>query len=155
MLRSLRFKKLIAEKGADQLTVGDVMATHPVTLGPEAKIWDAVEIMESQGFNHIPIVQDGKLMGLLTERHVRDAVPSIILVADARARQKSLEATRVTKVWIENPRTITSQTLLRRAIPTMRRLKAGSLPVVDAGKLVGILTGGDLITALEAILSGD
>ena len=77
MLRSICFKKLIAEKGSAHLTVGDVMATHPVTLGPEAKIWDAVEIMESQGFNHIPIVQDGKLLGLLTERHVRDAVPSI------------------------------------------------------------------------------
>ena len=66
----------------------------PSRFDADARLSDAVRLMESRGILHIPVLHDGRLTGLLTERHIRDAVPSILLVDDDRAREISLSATR-------------------------------------------------------------
>jgi acetoin utilization protein AcuB len=132
--------------------VRDAMTPDPVTLPPTAHLADAVELMEARGVQHLPIVTGGALVGLLSERHVRDALPSVLTLRDPVARRRFLAATRIDQVWIPDPLTISPNESILAAIATMRAKKAGSLPVVEGGKLVGILTSGDLITLLERML---
>jgi len=132
--------------------VREAMTADPRTLTPGAHLADAVELMESRGIQHLPIVSNGMLVGLLSERHVRDALPSILTLRDPIARRKFLAATRIDQVWIANPLTIGPDETILDAIALMRSKKAGSLPVIEDGRLVGILTSGDLITMFERTL---
>jgi len=135
-------------------TVGEIMTPDPVTLHSDAKLSEAWDLMETRHILHIPIVDDGVLVGLLSERQMRDAMPSIILMSDPEGRQKSLRLTRVSQVWHPGPRTVAPTTTVLDAIKTMRRDRLGSLPVLNEGRLVGILTAGDLISFLERLLNG-
>jgi acetoin utilization protein AcuB len=137
------------------LTVGDVMTPSPKTLGPDSRLSEAWELMDEHNFMHVPVVDGDRLVGLLSERHVRDAMPSVLTLSDPEGRKKALHLTRVSQVMLTAPKSLAPTTLLRDAIKTMRRYKAGSLPIVDRGHLVGILTAGDLITVLERILSDE
>ncbi|HEX7480380.1 MAG TPA: CBS domain-containing protein [Polyangiales bacterium] len=128
------------------------MTASPRTIEHDSRVSEAMDLMEGTGIRHLPVVRDGKLAGLLTERHLRDALPSILTLRDPTARRKSLEATRVHQIWIENPVTVEPGASLLSVIAVMRRLRASSLPVVEHGALVGIITSGDLITVLEGVL---
>lgn len=128
------------------------MAPTPVTIAPEARLSEAVELMKTRNIHHLPVVRGDKLVGVLSERHIRDATPSILMLSDPEARQRSLYLTHVEQVCIKDPVTVAPGDSLLVAIGAMRRVRAGSVPVVDHGRLVGILTSGDLITLLEKLL---
>ncbi len=148
-----RFMPLLANKRLEELRVADIMTKNPVTLDENALLSDAWSIMETKGVLHIPVVREGMLVALLTERHLRDAMPSVLLIDDPALRHKALEVTRVAQVWIPNPATACPGDDLVKAIRSMRHVKAGSLPVVDdRHRVVGIVTSGDLISLLETVL---
>jgi acetoin utilization protein AcuB len=139
---------------APELCVADVMTPDPVAIDASAHLSDAVTLMEAHGVRHLPVVRGGILAGLLSERHLRDAMPSVLTLSDPVARKRFLSATRVTQVWIESPKTISPQAPVAVAIHAMRNLRAGSLPVTDGkSRLVGIITSGDLLNLLERLLS--
>lgn len=133
--------------------VRDVMIKAPVTIAPDARLSDAVELMKSRNIHHLPVMRGDQLVGLLSERHVRDAMPSILMLSDREARQRALYLTHVEQVCIKDPTTVAPDDTLLIAIAAMRRVRGGSLPVIDHGRLVGIVTSGDLITLLEKMLS--
>ncbi len=132
--------------------VRDVMTRSPLTVTPRTHLAEAVTLMEAKGVRHLPVLEGRRLVGLLSERHVRDALPSVLTLQDPEARRRFLAATRVSQVWIQNPSTIHPDAPLIDAITRMRRLRAGSLPVVAATELVGILTSADLINAFDRVL---
>jgi len=132
--------------------VGDCMTADPVTVPEDARAARVLELMEQYNIKHVPVVRDGNLVALVSERHLRDAMPSILTLKNRVARRKTLELTPVLEIAIDDPETVEPDTSLLEAIRRMRRLRAGSLPVVANGKLVGILTGGDLISLLETLL---
>jgi acetoin utilization protein AcuB len=133
--------------------VGDVMAKNPATIAPDARLSDAVELMKAKNIHHLPVMRGQELVGLLSERHVRDAMPSILLLKDREARNRSLYLTHVEQVCIKDPTTVAPGDSVLVAIAAMRRVRGGSVPVLDQGRLVGILTSGDLITLLEQLLA--
>jgi len=128
------------------------MTADPVTVPEDARAARVLELMEQYNIKHVPVVRDGILVALVSERHLRDAMPSILTLKNRVARRKTLELTPVLEIAIDEPETVEPDTSLLEAIRRMRRLRAGSLPVVANGKLVGILTGGDLISLLETLL---
>lgn len=128
------------------------MTADPVTVPEDARAARVLELMEQYNIKHVPVVRDGILVALVSERHLRDAMPSILTLKNRVARRKTLELTPVLEIAIDDPETVEPDTSLLEAIRRMRRLRAGSLPVVANGKLVGILTGGDLISLLETLL---
>lgn len=129
------------------------MTEDPLTVGVHANASDAFKIMQKYNVMHVPVTEDGVLVALVSERHVRDALPSILTLKDPLARSRCLRATRVDQIWIQRPETTTQATPLVDAIAQMRRLRAGSLPVVEGRQLVGILTAGDLIGYLSEVLA--
>lgn len=149
---SMRHLDIASADALRALCVRDVMTASPRTIDHASHVSEAMDLMEQANVRHLPVLRDGKLAGLLTERHVRDAMPSILTLHDPSARRRSLEVTRVHQIWIEAPVTIEPDASLLSAIAVMRRLRGGSLPVVEHGALVGIITAGDLITVLESVL---
>ena len=115
----------------------------------------ARELLEEHRVNQLVVLRDGKLVGIVTDRDVRDASPSIPQQLAAGSRRPpglppdaDPARIRVEDVMSPEVRTVTPETSIVEAATLMRRERIGSVPVIDGGKIVGILTRSNLLDAL-------
>jgi len=116
------------------MLVGKRMTKTPVIIRSEERLSEAREKMLRGRFRRLPVVSDGKLVGIVTDR-------------DLRAHTGYLERTKVNGVMTEKVRTVSPSTTLEEAAQTMLKLQIGGLPVVENGQLVGIITTSDVMKA--------
>jgi acetoin utilization protein AcuB len=117
----------------------------PVTVIPaEASIGEANELMLSRSFRHLPVVDQGRLVGVLTDRDIRYATSSLCQTPRDAGDPVSL-------IMSRHPLTADPLDPVEDAARIMREHKIGCLPVVDGTELVGILTGMDLLDALMTL----
>ena len=142
-------------------TVRDVMTRSPITIDPEAALETAAAVMYEREIRHLPVVDDtGRLIGILSDRDVRGVVlaPALgqYLSESARKSLETLSAAlrdvRVRDAMTWDHVTIEPGAPLAQAAALMVEARFGSLPVVDAGRLVGIVTERDVLKALAVML---
>ncbi|HLI80073.1 MAG TPA: universal stress protein [Candidatus Binataceae bacterium] len=120
---------------ADKKSVGAWMTHNPVIASLEDKLASLEAKMHEGDFRAVPIVRDGAVIGIITDRDVRKYIGK-------------LDATQVKDAMTEHVITVTKDTPLNEAARLLRERKIGGLPVVEAGKLVGMITVTDLLQAL-------
>jgi len=133
------------------LTVGDAMTANPVTLGPEESLIRAVEVMRLHGVRRLPILVGERLVGVLSEGDLKRAQPST-LSASQEEFDQLMDSVQVARIMINDPVTAAPGTPLVEAARTLQSTKFGALPVVEDGRLVGILTDNDLHRVLVGLL---
>lgn len=133
-------------------TVRDVMTTQVVTIGVDDSIGVALECMRSRGFRRLPVVEDGRLVGIITDRDLRLATNSPLLLREKWYNDFILESVKVKSCMTPDPWTIAPDAPLVEAATVMREKKYGGLPVVENGTLVGIVTVTDLLDYLIRLL---
>lgn len=139
---------------ATQLLVRDYMVANPATLSPDQRLLDAELIMRTKGIRHLPVVQDGKLKGLLTDRDLRLYSPSLLNTSHAK-RNEVFERTLVGMVMTKEVKTVTPETLLVDAVALLHKKRYGCLPVVmDKDRLMGVLTVTDMLGLTLQLLRG-
>jgi len=121
------------------MLVANRMTQEPITAEPDELLIRASHKMQSGGFRRLPVVSDGKLVGIITER-------------DLREHQGHLEHTKINGVMTEKPVTVTPATTLEKAAEIMLERQFGGLPVVADGRLVGIITASDILTAFLDVM---
>jgi acetoin utilization protein AcuB len=136
----------------DDYVVLDVMTKEVVSVSPTTVLLDAALLLRASALRHLPVVEDGRLVGILTERDVQRCAPSRLIPITEDGYNAVFAETTVGRVMTREPKTVSSRTPLE-AIGVMQQAKYGCLPVVDDGVLVGILTRGDLINALQRFLT--
>jgi acetoin utilization protein AcuB len=135
-------------------TVAEFMTPNPFTLEPEDSLMQALETMRLRGVRRIPIVLAGVLVGLLVEGDLKRAEPST-LSQSQEDFNRVMEGTTVSRIMIQSPVTVTPATPLVEAARTLHSTKYGALPVVEDGRLVGIITDNDMLRALIDVLGED
>jgi len=140
-----------------QMKVKDAMAKDPISIDPEAAIGTALDVMRSKHVRHLPVTDDtGQLIGIVTDRDLRQAVftPFVQEYLSEGARQRAqslgqtLENLRVRDVMTWVVVTTHPEASLAHAALIMSERRVGSLPVVDGGRLVGLVTEHDVLSAL-------
>jgi CBS domain-containing protein len=130
------------------MRVRDLMTGEVTTLKRNDKLSIADDIMRLGRIRHLPVVDDAdesKLVGLVTQRDLfRGSLACSLGIGPAEQR-KLLGKVEVAEIMTREVVTTTPSTLLREAAQLMSTRKLGCLPVVEAGKLVGILTEGDFV----------
>ena len=126
--------------------VKEQMSRNPVTVKPEDGLKDAIWKMEHGHFRHLPVIdENGKLIGILTDRDVRLIRPSLAFVdkEDAAAQLWSIA---VQQAAVFDPVSVKPETTLKEAAEMMLRWHVGGLPVVDDhDKVVGMITYTDIL----------
>jgi acetoin utilization protein AcuB len=123
------------------------------TIGGERSVREAVALMREQGIRHLPVVDGrGRLLGIVTDRDLRQVVFDAAVRGRLGEEADRLGDLTVSEVMTWGVVTVTPATDLRAAAALMRERRHGALPVVDGGRLVGILTGHDLCAALLAVM---
>ena len=121
------------------------MMRKPVTVIPVGTtIGEADQILLSRGFRHLPVVDQGRLVGVLTDRDIRFATSSLCPTPRSAGDPVSLAMS-------SPPLTADPLDPVEDAARIMRENKIGCLPVLDGAELVGILTGMDLLDALMTL----
>jgi acetoin utilization protein AcuB len=121
------------------MLVGKRMTQNPVTVAPDETLAAALAKMQAGHFRRLPVMQNGKLVGIVTDR-------------DIRQHLGHEQRTRVTAAMTEDLVTVTPATTLESAAQTMLKRKVGGLPVVENGKLAGIITTSDILTAFLDVM---
>jgi len=124
------------------MIVAELMTKNPVTVVPSDTLQAAHEKMEAGRFRQVPVVDKQRLVGILTDR-------------DTRQHIGQLAHTRVDAVMSTHPFSVDPSTPVEKAAHLLMTNKIGSLPVVEDGKLVGIITATDMLRVLEAVLGAE
>ena len=126
------------------------MKTELRTIKALDSIEHARALMEEHRINQLPVVRDGHLVGIVTDRDLRDAYPSV-LADPMRKQTPDPHGVKVESVMTANVLTLTPEDSTVAAASLMRRERMGAVPIVDGKRLVGILTRSDLLEALIAL----
>jgi acetoin utilization protein AcuB len=124
---------------------------HPVvTVKPGDSIRHARRIMEERRINQLPVVSDGRLVGIVTDRDLRDAFPSVFDQPTDGRRRRTLtdpDAIPVDDVMTMNVISLGPDDRVEDAARLMRRERIGALPVLARGRVIGIITRSDILDA--------
>ncbi|HHW57643.1 MAG TPA: CBS domain-containing protein [Clostridia bacterium] len=132
--------------------VKDRMTTNLVTIFPDQTIPDAQEIMMQYGLRRLPVIKNGKLVGVVTKEDIERYSPSKATSLSMGEIAYLLSKTKIYQIMTKNPVVISPNALLEEAATLMRDQKVGFLPVVEGDKLVGIITESDIFDAFIELL---
>jgi acetoin utilization protein AcuB len=121
------------------MIVGHYMTHHPVVIGPDEFLSAAKERMRRGNFRRLPVVCEGKLVGIVSER-------------DLRQHLGYLDKTKVNAAMTEELITLSSNDTIEKAAHLMLKRKIGGLPVVEGTDLVGIITYSDILETFLQIM---
>ena len=132
--------------------VRNKMTTNPFTISPDQTIPDAHEIMSAHGVKRLPVVKNGKLVGVVSKADIAQASPSKATSFSVGELTYLLSRTKISQVMHKDPLTISPDALLEEAALRMRGNEVGFLPVMEGDKLVGIITESNILDAFIELL---
>jgi acetoin utilization protein AcuB len=130
------------------LLMQDWMKQKVLTLGPEASAFEALRLCRERRIRHIPVVKDERLVGIISDRDLRDASPPL---GDPE-RVSTMKEIRLEDVMTRKVITTHPEDTIVHAAREMYERKIESLPVVDEEKLLGIVTSSEVMRALIAVI---
>lgn len=132
--------------------VKNKMTANPFTITPDQTIPDAHEIMAQNSVKRLPVMKDGKLVGIVSKEDIQRASPSKATTFSMGEITYLLAKTKIKSIMTKDPVTISSNALLEEAATLMRDNDISFLPVVDDNKLVGIITESDIFDSFIELL---
>ena len=131
------------------MLVKEWMTEDPICLEENASIMKAVQIMKEHGLRRIPIVRQKKLVGIVTDRDIREATPSKATALDVHELYYLLSEIKIKDIMTPNPITIHPDETVEYAAVIMLENRISGLPVVDdEGHVIGIITQTDIFKVL-------
>ncbi len=129
------------------MSVKDFMTHKVVYISPDTTIAHAADLMREQEIHRLPVIENDKLVGLVTEGTIAEASPSKATSLSIYEMNYLLNKTKVRDGMIRNVITVSKFASLEDAVYLMYKNKVGILPVVDDGQLYGVITDRDVFAA--------
>lgn len=132
---------------------GDCMTPNPFTVAPEDTLKQAWDMMNARHIRHLPVLAEDKVVGIITDRMVREAMPSPEMIAQPEEVRSFLSMVQVVERMRREVFAVQPTTPIERTARLFLEHRIGCLPVLEEDRLVGILTKTDLLQALVDILA--
>ena len=127
------------------LSVNDLMTPIPDTVTPQTTLRQVIEVMKSQGCRQLPVMDQSRLIGIITDRDVRLVMNSPLVMHGRWQDEEILDTMTADACMTPNPMTVSPDTPAYQAANMLSIYKFGALPVVDNDELVGIITVTDFL----------
>jgi len=128
------------------------MQRDVVTIAPDTPLGEAAEIIRQNSFRHLPVVKDEKLVGIITQKDINQALPSAIDSSLGSENRVIAAQAKISSFMVNQPITASPMDPLENVALLMRKFKIGAVPVVENDKLVGIVTETDIFRAFTEIM---
>lgn len=129
--------------------VSEIMTREIIGLPPSATLSEARTLMQRHHIRHLPVLEDDQLIGLVSQRDILAAQESSL---EKGQNGHFLEQHPLSKIMIKEVVTVSPKAGIREAALHLQKHKYGCLPVVDKGKVVGIVTDSDFVTVAIHLL---
>jgi acetoin utilization protein AcuB len=134
------------------MPVKDWMSKDLVTVEEDTSIMKASRIMKQNNIQHLPVLRQGRVVSIVSDRDLKEATPSKATTLDIHEMYYLLDKVTVKSLMPANLYTIAPGDTVERAAAVMLKNHISALPVVDAkGALAGIITKGDIFRAFVSI----
>ena len=135
------------------MLIKDRMTRPPITAPPEMPMQEALKLMRERGIRRLPVVdKKGKLVGIVSDRDLLHASPSDATSLSVWELNYLLSKVTLKELMTTPVITVSPETPVQEAARIMAEKKIGGLPVVQAGKVIGIITETDLFRVLLELL---
>lgn len=134
------------------MRIKDVMTKNPITVDGETLILDALKIMKENNIRRLPVVDKGKLVGIVTQKDLNEATPAPTSSTSAHEFHYFLSKMKVKEVMKKDPVTFRPDTPFEEVLKTGQKNKISSFLIVENEKLVGITTESDIVRFLTRVL---
>jgi acetoin utilization protein AcuB len=132
--------------------VGRRMSKPVITIPPDMPIIDALNLMKREHIRRTPVVKEGRLVGIVSDKDLLNASPSSVTTLSIWEMNYLLSKIAVKEVMTKNVLTVTEDTPIEQAARIMADNKIGGLPVMRDGNVVGIITETDLFKIFLELL---
>jgi len=126
-------------------TVREIMTSEVTTLNRNDSLQLAKDIMNLGRVRHFPVIDDGKVVGVVSQRDLYKASLGSVMKYGEKAQRAFLEGIAIKEVMTDPPLTIAPHATVQEAARLMMEKKIGCLPVLEGPKLVGIITETDML----------
>ena len=135
------------------MLIKDWMSTPVITVGPDESMMKASKLMKDKTIRRLPVVDDkGKLIGIVTDRDIKEASPSKATTLDIHELYYLLSEIKVKDIMTKNPVRLKSEDSVEKAAVLLSDRTLGGLPIVDDDdRVVGIITEKDMYDVLIEI----
>ena len=134
------------------MLIKDWMTKDPITITEDTSMIKAIHLMKERRFRRLPVVTSGRLVGMVTDRDLKEAAPSKATTLDVHELYYLLAELQVKEIMSHNPLSVSQDDTVEHAAQIMLDHTISGLPVVDAnGKVVGIITQSDVFRAFMHI----
>jgi acetoin utilization protein AcuB len=134
------------------MLVGQRMQPEVVTVTPGTSVAGASRLLQEHRIRHLPVVERGRLVGIITDRDIRRVLPSPATSLEVHELLYLLDRLTVGEVMTAKVITVTPETPIEEAARLLVDHRIGCLPVLQGDRLAGIITETDLLAALAEIL---
>ena len=144
-------QRTLVSEPRQPLRVGDIMSVSPVTITPSTSVHAAQALMQQRKIRHLPVLQDGRLIGIISDRDIRLVLPSPATSLTVWELRHVLDKLTVGEVMTYFAMTTAPDCPVTEAVGRMLWHKLGALPVVEDGQVIGILTRTDVLRACRRL----
>ena len=139
------------------MSVEAIMTQSVLSVGPSATVREAIRLLEDSEIRHLLVVEDGQLVGIVSDRDLREYRIPLMLEADADQASRRAEAildTAVSEVMASDVVAVDSSESVLSVIDAMIEYKVGAVPVIDrhSDELLGIVSYVDVLRYARALL---
>jgi acetoin utilization protein AcuB len=127
------------------MLVRDIMQTHPVSATPETRLPHLLRLLQRRGFRHLPVLDGGNLVGIISDRDLKQSMISAASMTEGRERDRLLDALTAGQIMARAVVTIGPMFGVEEAARLMATRKISALPVTEGDRLVGIVTETDVL----------
>jgi acetoin utilization protein AcuB len=141
----------LGKNSMKSIRVADWMSEGVLAVETFDSIAIARQVMAKHRVNQLPVLDNDHLVGIVTDRDIRDAYPTSMMINRTEAIDEFAEKITVEEVMTHDIFVVQPETPLAKAVGLLRKHRIGALPVVKSRQLVGIITRSDV---LDFVLSG-
>jgi acetoin utilization protein AcuB len=127
------------------MLVRDIMQTHPVSATPETRLPHLLRLLQRRGFRHLPVLDGGKLVGIISDRDLKQSMISAASMTEGRERDRLLDELTAGQIMARAVVTIGPMFGVDEAARLMATRKISALPVTEGDQIVGIVTETDVL----------
>ena len=129
------------------MAVKDFMTRKVVYVSPDTTVAHTADVMREQGLRRLPVIENDRLVGVVTERTMAEASPSKVTSLSIYEMNYLLNKTKIRDIMARDVVTVSPYASLEDAVYAMMKNQVGILPVVEAGQVFGVITEKDVFKA--------
>jgi acetoin utilization protein AcuB len=134
------------------MLVRELMSKEVTSVQETDSLLDVQLVFMQTHFRHLPVLRGKELVGIVTERDIKQSIPSLMVRAGAEAYNQVMESTPVSRIMTKEPITVRPDQHIYEAANTLYSRRIACLPVVENGELQGVVSTTDMLRLLVQMM---